>query len=86
MPKTDMIRARVEPELKRGVEAVFSALGLSTTEAITLFHKQVIIHHGIPFDVRLPNRETLEAIAHSRKREGLTEYASFDEIIADCGY
>ncbi len=34
MAKTEMIRARVEPELKRGAEAVFKALGLSPTEAI----------------------------------------------------
>ena len=34
MAKTEMIRARVEPELKRQAEEYFSALGLSTTEAI----------------------------------------------------
>ena len=83
MPKTDMIRARVEPGLKRDVEEVFSALGLSTTEAITLFYKQVVVHHGLPFDVRIPNRETLEAITDARKREELTEYGSFDELVSE---
>ena len=61
----------------------FPTLGLSTTEAITLFYKQVVIHHGLPFDVRIPNRETLEAIADARKREELTEYGSFDELISE---
>ena len=37
MAKTAMIRARVEPELKRQAETVFTQLGLSETEAITLF-------------------------------------------------
>ena len=38
MPKTEMIRARVEPELKSQAEAIFSELGLSATEAVTLFY------------------------------------------------
>ena len=58
MAKTEMIRARVEPELKRQAEDLFSALGLSATEAITLFYKQVTMHRGLPFDVRIPNAET----------------------------
>ena len=55
MAKTEMIRARVEPELKSQAEAVFSELGLSVTEAITLFYTQVTLHRGLPFSVRIPN-------------------------------
>ena len=36
-----MIHARIDPELKKAAERVFSTLGLSTTEAIRLFMKQV---------------------------------------------
>ncbi len=82
MAKTEMIRARVEPELKREAEDLFSALGLSTTEAITLFYKQVTLHQGLPFAVRIPNEETVEALEQARKRDGLTEYASLDELRA----
>ena len=66
MAKTEMIRARVEPELKREAEQLFSALGLSATEAITLFYKQVTMHRGLPFDVRIPNAETMEALNQAR--------------------
>ena len=38
MANTEMIRARVEPELNSQAEAVFAELGLSATEAITLFY------------------------------------------------
>ena len=48
MTKSEMIRARVEPELKREAETVFSRLGLSTTQAITLFYKQVTLQQGLP--------------------------------------
>ena len=54
MAKTETIRARVEPELKCRAEEVFSELGLSPTEAITLFYTQVTLHRGLPFEVRIP--------------------------------
>lgn len=80
MAKTEMIRARVEPELKREAEQLFSALGLSATDAITLFYKQVTMHRGLPFDVRIPNAETAEALRQTRDGEGLTEYADLQAL------
>ena len=82
MAKTEMIRARVEPELKREAEELFSSLGLSTTEAITLFYKQVTLHQGLPFQVRMPNAETVEALEQARDRRRLTEYGSLEELKA----
>ncbi len=82
MAKTEMIRARVEPDLKREAEELFSELGLSTTDAITLFYKQVTMHQGLPFDVRIPNATTIEAMKQARDGIGLTEYASMEELEA----
>jgi len=64
MPKTAMIRARIEPELKHKAERVFSKLGLSPTQAIALFYRQVDLREGLPFDVVIPNpttRKTFES-------------------------
>ena len=83
MAKTEMIRARVEPELKREAEELFSALGLSATEAITLFYKQVTLHRGLPFSVRMPNVETIEALRQARDGDGLSEYTSLEELKAE---
>ena len=81
MAKTEMIRARMEPELKQEVEKIFTALGLSPTEAITLFYKQVAFHNGLPFALRIPNEETLEAIRQVRSGKGLIRYSSVDELM-----
>jgi DNA-damage-inducible protein J len=48
-----MIRARTEPELKADVEGIFKELGLSATEAINLFYRQVRLKNGLPFEVRM---------------------------------
>jgi len=85
MAKTDMIRARVEPDLKHEAEAVFSQLGLSATEAIRLFYKQVTLQRGLPFAVKVPNAETREALRQARDGEDLTEYDSLDDLKAAHG-
>jgi len=83
MPKTEMIRARVEPELKHEAEEVFATLGLSATQAITLFYRQVSLHHGLPFEVKIPNATTLEAIGQAQSKDGLTRYGSVKDLMAD---
>ena len=82
MPKTQTISARVDPELKENVERIFNELGLTSSQAITLFYKQVELLQGLPFSVRLPipNEETSKAIYEARKRKTMTEVADVDEL------
>ena len=56
--KTGTVRARINPSLKKDVESLFEKLGLSTTEAINLFYKQVKLRNGLPFNVVVPNKVT----------------------------
>jgi DNA-damage-inducible protein J len=83
MTKTEMIRARVEPELKHDAEEIFDALGLSPTEAITLFYKQVSMHGGLPFEVKIPNTATVKAMQEARAKRGLKRFANLEDMKAD---
>jgi DNA-damage-inducible protein J len=60
--KSGFINARVEPKLKKSAEAVLDKIGLSTTDAVTIFLKQVVAQKGMPFPVKIPNRETIKAM------------------------
>lgn len=71
MTKSAMIRARVDPALKQEAEDIFEALGLSATQAITLFYQQVKWARGLPFDVRLPNDVTLRTFEETDAGENL---------------
>lgn len=51
MAKTATIRVQVKPEVKYEAEAIFEQLGLSASEAITLFYRQVIMRSGLPFEL-----------------------------------
>ncbi|MCG6207351.1 type II toxin-antitoxin system RelB/DinJ family antitoxin [Rhodopseudomonas sp. HC1] len=65
--KSGYINARVEPKLKKSAEAVLDKLGLSTTDAVTIFLKQVVAHKGLPFPVKLPNKETIRALRDAER-------------------
>jgi DNA-damage-inducible protein J len=84
MAKTAMIRARTEPELKEQVEEIFHSLGLNQTEAINMFYHQVVLNRGLPFDIKLPNEETAEAIEAARNKEGEV-FASAEDLFEDLG-
>jgi DNA-damage-inducible protein J len=63
MIKSETVRARIEPVLKGKAEKVFRQLGLTTTQAITLFYKQVELRNGLPFDVAMPNETTVKTFS-----------------------
>ncbi len=60
MAKSAMVRARVEPRLKLRAERVLGRLGLTPTEAITVFYRQIELRNGLPFSVVIPNATTLK--------------------------
>ena len=59
------INMRIDEDLKAQLQALVSNLGMDMTTFFTLYAKQAVREQGIPFDIsmRVPNRETLEAIA-----------------------
>ena len=82
--KSAMVRARMEPELKAKAEKYFNLLGLSTTQAITLFFKQVEIHQGLPFEVNIPNAQTLAAMQEI-ENGSVRKFENADELFRNLG-
>ncbi len=85
MTKSAMIRARVDPTLKQEAENIFEALGLSATQAITLFYQQVKWVRGLPFEVRVPNDVTLRTFEETDAGENLVRCENAQELFAKLG-
>ncbi len=81
MGKTAFIRARVEPDLKDEVTDILQTLGLSLTDAITLFFNMVKLNKGLPFPVKIPNKETMEAMEDAVSERNLEEWDSVDSFL-----
>ena len=85
MPKTAMIRARVDPTLKREADSILGALGLSATEAITMFYKQVQLRNGLPFDVVIPNKLTRSTMADTDAGRHLVRAKDANDLFKKLG-
>jgi len=73
------VRARIDSGLKNEVEVIFHELGLTTSQAITLFFKKVKIEKGIPFELKIPNETTIKAMNEAKNLEG--EICSLEEFV-----
>ena len=85
MPKGATVNVRLEPGVKKNAESVFRKLGLSPSDAIRLFYRQVGLRRGIPFDVKVPNKDTraaLRELKDAKLRAALPNYGSVDELMA----
>ena len=58
--KSANLYARVEPDVKEQAEEILAALGIPASNAINMFYRQVILQQGLPFDVKIPRRHSLD--------------------------
>jgi DNA-damage-inducible protein J len=80
MGKTAYITARIEPKLKAQAGRVLAKVGVSTSDAITMFMRQVVLHDGLPFEVRVPNAETRKAIEELESGGGQVFHGTTKEL------
>ncbi len=81
--KTAVITTRIEPEVKQEAEAILAQLGLTMSQAMTLYIKQLILRRGLPFSVDIPNQETVEAVQESLEPENLPGFDNLDDLFED---
>jgi len=83
MAKTTVIQARIDPAIKKKAQKVFETLHISMSEAISLYLTQVALHRGIPFEIRIPNRVTFQALRDAEERKNITTVDSVDELFGE---
>jgi DNA-damage-inducible protein J len=85
MAKSATIRARIEPRLKQEVEKLFKEVGLTTTEAINLFYRQVKLRNGLPFNVVIPNKTTEKVFKDTDAKRNLIRCEDADDMFDKIG-
>jgi DNA-damage-inducible protein J len=83
MRKTAMIRARIEPGLKRDTELIFRKLGITASEAINIYYSQVKLLSGIPFEIKIPNIVTRKTLENTDNHIGLKSFKSAKDLLKD---
>lgn len=84
---TTSVTIRMDENLKRQAEELFTDLGLNMTTAFTVFAKQAVREQRIPFDLyRTPNEETVQAIEEVQKLKNdpnRKTYSSFSDLLEE---
>ena len=81
MNKSATITVRLDPQVKQNAETVLKTLGLTTSQAVTLFFTQVSLNQGIPFDVHIPNAATARVIETGLAGKRLHPAVNLDDLI-----
>lgn len=88
MADTTNISIRMDVELKKQAEKLFSELGMNMTTAFNIFLRQAVRQQRIPFDVALeaPNADTFAAMEEAERisRDPLIKgYTDVDEMMKE---
>lgn len=79
--KVNVVRARIDSDIKQRAELVLDSIGLSMSDAIRIFLHQVIVRQEFPLELKVPNAVTLAAInAPVEPQTYSSAKALFDEV------
>ena len=76
------VRARIDSSTKERAADALEAMGLSISDAIRLLMLRIADERRLPFDVKVPNAATREAMAELESGKG-KRFASVDHLMAD---
>ncbi|ESY94937.1 type II toxin-antitoxin system RelB/DinJ family antitoxin [Mesorhizobium sp. LNHC229A00] len=82
MPAAEVVRARIDSNLKREAAAVLSGMGLTVSDAIRLMLVRVAAEGALPFEIKMPNRNTKAALRAATKGEA-KRFDTVDALLAD---
>jgi len=61
---------RVDQNNYTQAKAILKYLGLSYSQAINMFNSMIVFTRGLPFEIKIPNDETLQAMEEAKRLDG----------------
>jgi len=69
---------RLDEDVFIEAKQILKSLGLNFTEAVNIFTNMVVQEKGLPFEVKIPNKDTLKAF--KELEDGETQPITLDEL------
>lgn len=82
MSQSAVIHARIDPETKAATERVLEALGLTPTDAIRVFYRQIAMRKEFPLELKVPNALTKSVLEMSANSQGIETFDSAAALFA----
>ena len=61
---------------------ILAKIGLNYSQAISVFNNMIVMHQGLPFEVKIPNRETQKALDELKAKDGKS-FKNIDDLFED---
>ena len=84
MPSTAMVHVRVDEKIKEEASATLAKMGISISDAVRMMLVRVAVEKALPFEVRLPNATTVNAMKSADKKQG-KRFRSAEALFEDLG-
>ena len=81
-PADTYVRARIDTNTKERAAEALEAMGLSISDAIRLLMLRIADERRLPFEVKVPNATTRQAMAELEAGKG-KRFASVEALMAD---
>ena len=83
--QTSMIHIRVDDKIKAQATETLSAMGLTVSDAVRLLLHRVVAEQAFPFELKVPNAETREALVEAEEiiRTHNARFITTDELFAN---
>ncbi len=80
-----MVHVRIDETIKQQASETLQAMGLSLSDAVRVFLTRVVADKQIPFDLRVPNNDTVAAMKEADEivASRMARFSKVDELIND---
>ncbi|MGD0797881.1 MAG: type II toxin-antitoxin system RelB/DinJ family antitoxin [Acidobacteriaceae bacterium] len=82
MAANAVVRARIDARVKEEAAAIYAAAGLTLSDVFRMLLMRTVAERALPFDLLIPNAETVEAMKAARRGE-LVKVGNVEELMAD---
>ena len=69
---------RIDQNNYEQAKLILKYLGLSYSQAVNMFNSMIVFNRGLPFEIKIPNDETLQAMEEARNLNG--DFVTLDEF------
>ena len=73
---------RVDEENYLKAREILNQIGLNYSQAVSVFNNMIVLNNGLPFELKIPNSQTRQALHELEVRDGKT-FDNVDELFAD---
>lgn len=85
MSENVVVRARISPKIKEEASIVLKEMGLTVSDVFRMTLSKIAKEKALPFDLHIPNSETIATLEKSERGEDLHHAKNAEELFEQLG-